>query len=252
MKNLSPTELLYPSKLQIDQLDTSSAFDLMLKDHAMIYQVLKSNKNEILKTIKYISSQLKKYKNSKLIYCGSGTSARIGVQDGVELYPTFGWPREKVDFIIAGREEALLRSVENSEDDIKQAKVIFNEKKVKKQDVVICIAASGNTLFTNEILNLCIIKGIKTIAICNNPKGDLLKKADFKILLDTKQEVIAGSTRLKAGTSQKLCLNIISSLVMTNLGNVKNGMMINLIPSNKKLRERLSRINKKFGGPKLK
>ena len=251
MKNLSPTELLYPSKLQIDQLDTSSAFDLMLKDHAMIYQVLKSNKNEILKTIKYISSQLKKYKNSKLIYCGSGTSARIGVQDGVELYPTFGWPREKVDFIIAGREEALLRSVENSEDDIKQAKVIFNEKS-KKAGCCYLYICGGNTLFTNEILNLCIIKGIKTIAICNNPKGDLLKKADFKILLDTKQEVIAGSTRLKAGTSQKLCLNIISSLVMTNLGNVKNGMMINLIPSNKKLRERLSRINKKFGGPKLK
>ena len=136
--------------------------------------------------------------------------------------------------------------MENSEDDIKEAKVIFEEKKVKKQDVVICIAASGNTLFTNEILNLCVKKGIKTIAICNNPNGDLLKKADFKILLDTKQEVIAGSTRLKAGTSQKLCLNIISSLVMINLGKVKNGMMINVVPNNKKLRERLSRINREI------
>ena len=106
--------------------------------------------------------------------------------------------------------------------------------------------ASGNTPFTNEIVNLAIENNVKTLTISNNPNGLITKKADFGVVLDTKQEVVAGSTRLKAGTAQKICLNIISTIVMTNLGYVKNGLMINLVPNNKKLKNRIKDIKIKL------
>ena len=244
------TEQIYPSSKQIDHLGNRDAFNLILKDQLSFYQAIKKNEEEILKIVKFVTLHLNTNKKSRLVYCGAGTSGRIGVQDGVELPPTFGWPYERIDFIIAGGEKALLKSVENSEDNYKEANILFKKKKISKNDIVFCLAASGNTIFTNEILNLCIKKNVKTIALSNNPKGELLKKADFKIILDTKQEVVAGSTRLKAGTAQKICLNLISTLVMTNLGNVRNGMMINLNPNNKKLKDRFDRIKKSLNGEK--
>ena len=239
---LPATEEIYPSIKQIDQLDIKSAFNLMLKDQMKVFQALKKNEKTIFQLVNHLSKHFIKFKRGRLIYCGAGTSARIGVQDGVELLPTFGWPSSRIDFIIAGGKKALLRSVENSEDDLVQARKFFEKKKISQSDVLICIAASGNTAFTNEILNLSFKNNIKTVAISNNPKGKILRKANYKIILDTKEEVVAGSTRLKAGTAQKICLNIISTLLMTNLGKVKNGMMINLIPNNKKLKDRLIRI----------
>ena len=240
------TEELYPTDKQIDQLDLKSAFNLMLNDQMKVYKAIKKNESNFIKLIKFLISHLSKFPKGRLIYCGAGTSARIAVQDGAELLPTFGWPSHRVDYIIAGGKDALLKSVENSEDNVKQAKNFFLKKKIKTDDFLICLAASGNTPFTNEVLNLAIENNINTLAISNNPNGLILKKADFCITLDTKQEVVAGSTRLKAGTAQKICLNIISTIVMTNLGNVKNGLMINLIPNNNKLKNRMKSIKKKL------
>ena len=107
---------------------------------------------------------------------------------------------------------------------------------------MIGLAASGNTPFTCKVLDEANNKKALTIAISNNPEGKILKFGDVKIILDTKEEVIAGSTRLKAGTAQKICLNIISSMLMTKMGFIKNGEMINLVPNNKKLKDRQSRI----------
>ena len=120
------------------------------------------------------------------------------------------------------------------------------KKKINPSDVVFGIAASGNTQFTNQVLKHSYLKKALTIAISNNPNGLILKNAELKITLDTKEEVVAGSTRLKAGTAQKICLNIISTLVMTQLGGVKQGMMINMVPKNKKLRQRAKIIQKKL------
>ena len=192
--------------------------------------------------INFLISHLSKFEDARLVYCGAGTSGRIAVQDAVELYPTFGWPRNKIEFILAGGIKSLQRSIENAEDDVLEARKNFIEKKIRKNDVVICLAASGNTKFTNEILKECIKNNIKSIAVSNNPNGVILKNSNFKIVLNTQQEVVAGSTRLKAGTAQKICLNIISTIVMSKLGNVKNGMMINMIPSNDKLKQRMNRI----------
>ena len=123
------TEQIYPSSKQIDHLGNRDAFNLILKDQLSFYQAIKKNEEEILKIVKFVTLHLNTNKKSRLVYCGAGTSGRIGVQDGVELPPTFGWPYERIDFIIAGGEKALLKSVENSEDNYKEANILFKKKK---------------------------------------------------------------------------------------------------------------------------
>ena len=123
----------------------------------------------------------------------------------------------------------MIKPIENAEDNIDNVLEIINKFEVNKNDVVFGIAASGNTPFTCKILEISKLKNAFTIAISNNPKGRILRFGDINIILNTKEEIIAGSTRLKAGTAQKVCLNIISSMVMTKLGYVKNGRMSNLI-----------------------
>jgi N-acetylmuramic acid 6-phosphate etherase len=246
-KKIPDTELLYTDSSPVDKLTTSEALKVMLSDHENgLFSVRKALK-EIEKAVKLIYSHIKNNHKSKIIYCGAGTSGRIGVQDGVELNPTFGWPTERLDFILAGGVEALTKSIENSEDDIENAKLLAKKHKLTNSDVVIGLAASGNTRFTEEILKIASKKDSLTIAISNNPMGSILGKAKINIVLDTKQEVIAGSTRLKAATAQKVCLNLISTMLMIKLGNVKDGQMINLIPNNKKLIKRKLRIEKYFG-----
>ena len=179
----------------------------------------------------------------RLIYVGAGTSGRIGVQDGVELLPTFSWPKSRVDYIIAGGNSAVLNSVENAEDDILEATKIVLTKSINSEDVIIGLAASGNTPFTCKVLEEANKKNALTIAISNNPSGKLLEFGKCQIILETKEELIAGSTRLKAGTAQKICLNVISSIVMVKMGRVKNGKMSHMLPTNQKLRDRKLRID---------
>ena len=160
-----------------------------------------------LKSIEYAIEAIFKHltlsSKGRLIYVGTGTSARIGVQDGVELYPTFNWPKERLDFIIAGGINALLNAIENAEDDIYSAEKIVEDKMIFHEDVVIGLAASGNTPFTCKVLEKAKNQNALTIAISNNPNGEILKYGHHKIILNTKAEVIAGSTRLKAGNSSK-------------------------------------------------
>ena len=243
---VSPTELIYTNSLPIDKLSVKDALDLMLDDQLSGVSQIKKKLPEIEKTVELIVKHFKDNDNGRIIYCGAGTSGRIGMQDCVELYPTFGWPLDRSFYILAGGKEALTRSIENSEDDIQNAKIDAENAKFTKKDLVIGIAASGNTIFTVEVLKIAKQKGALTIAISNNPKGNILKEAKSKIILDTQQEVIAGSTRLKAGTSQKVCLNLISTMLMIQLGKVKDGQMINMIPTNIKLKKRKLRIQKYF------
>src|SRR5262249_47883591 len=156
----------------------------------------------------------------RLIYAGAGTSARIGVQDGAELFPTFNWPHEQVAFAIAGGEGALLRAVENAEDSAEGGAARMAELGVGPDDVVIGIAASGNTPYTVAAVKAAKARGALTVGIANNAGTQLLSASDHPILLDTGPEIIAGSTRLKAGTSQKAALNLFSTLLMVRLGRV--------------------------------
>ena len=237
-KNTPKTELLYQKSKPIDHLSLSDGLSLMVKEHKNAALEVKRSIKSIEHAIEAIYNHLMLSSTGRLIYAGAGTSARIGVQDGAELFPTFNWPKERLDFIIAGGINALLNSIENAEDDTRSAEKIVEDKLISHEDVVIGIAASGNTPFTCRVLEKAKNQDALTIAISNNHNGEILKYGDHKIVLDTKAEVIAGSTRLKAGTAQKICLNVISSMVMVKMGRVKNGMMNEMVPTNEKLRLR--------------
>jgi N-acetylmuramic acid 6-phosphate etherase len=174
----------------------------------------------------------------RLIYAGAGTSGRLAVQDGAELMPTFSWPPDRLVLLIAGGDKALIRAVEGAEDDVKTAQALIKSHKVGKRDVLIAVAASGTTPFTLACLRSAKRAGALTVGIANNPKTPILDDADHSILLETGPEPIAGSTRMNAGTAQRITLGLLSSLVMIRLGRVYDGMMVDVQATNKKLVKR--------------
>jgi N-acetylmuramic acid 6-phosphate etherase len=174
----------------------------------------------------------------RLVYVGAGTSGRVAIQDGAELTPTFDWPVERVAFAMAGGERALSASVEGAEDDIEAALRRMDELALTPSDVVIGVAASGTTPFTVAAVNRATELGAVTIGIANNAWTPLLTAARYPVLIPTGSELIAGSTRMKAGTAQKVVLNLISSGIMLRLGRVYRGMMVNMRLANRKLRAR--------------
>ncbi|KRQ12689.1 N-acetylmuramic acid 6-phosphate etherase [Bradyrhizobium manausense] len=176
--------------------------------------------------------------HGRLVYVGAGTSGRVAVQDGAELTPTFAWPRERVRFIVAGGDSAFVTSIEGAEDDIDDAVAQINAARLTPHDVVIAVAASGTTPFTVAALQQAGSCGAVTVGVANNPGTVLLASAKFPILIETGRELIAGSTRMKAGTAQKVVLNLISSGIMLRLGRVYRGMMVNMQPTNAKLKRR--------------
>jgi N-acetylmuramic acid 6-phosphate etherase len=180
-------------------------------------------------------------RGGRLVYVGAGTSGRIGVQDGAELTPTFNWPREQLAFVMAGGDGALVRSVEGAEDSDSGAGRM-DELGVGADDVVIGVAASGRTPFTVDAVRRARERGAMTMGLANNAGAPLLQASEHPILIDTGPEPIAGSTRLQAGTAQKVVLNLFSTLTMVRLGRVYRGMMVDMRPTNVKLRQRAVRI----------
>src|SRR5215470_15997645 len=148
----------------------------------------------------------------RLVYVGAGTSGRLAVQDGAELMPTFSWPQDRLILLIAGGRQALVQSVEGAEDEIEHAVREVREHGITGKDVVIAVAASGTTPFTLACMRAAKERGALTIGIANNPGTPILEESDHAVWLDTGSEPIAGSTRMKAGTAQRIALNILSSL----------------------------------------
>ncbi|WP_243370536.1 N-acetylmuramic acid 6-phosphate etherase [Microvirga solisilvae] len=177
-------------------------------------------------------------KGGRLVYVGAGTSGRIGVQDGTELPPTFNWPDDKVVYLIAGGHGALMKAVENAEDSVEEGIAGIRDNNIGPNDVVIGVAASGRTPFTIAALKEAASRGAQTIGISNNAEAPILDACSHPILADTGEEVIAGSTRMKAGTAQKVILNLLSSLIMVRMGRVYRGLMVNMRATNAKLRRR--------------
>ncbi len=209
------TESIPSEDEHIDKLNDTKALNLMLKNQFESFEVLKKQIKNISFATNQILSKLKSNPKSKLIYVGAGTSARIAVQDGAELFPTFGWPSRRVKFIIAGGKKSLIKSSEGAEDNINYAKYLVKLNNLKSCDVVICLSASGKTPFTLEVLKIASNIGCLTVSIENNVNGNFSKISDCPIVLNTGKEIVAGSTRLKAGTSQKICLNLISTRSLT-------------------------------------
>lgn len=178
----------------------------------------------------------------RLFYIGAGTSGRLGILDASECPPTFGVPDDWVIGIIAGGDQAIRKAVEHAEDSVDQAWKDLSEYFITSQDVVVGIAASGTTPYVVHGLKACQSRSIVTGCITCNPGSPLAQFADFPIEVIVGPEFVTGSTRMKAGTAQKLVLNMISTSVMIQLGRVKDNKMVDMQLSNDKLLDRGTRM----------
>ena len=234
------TETADPRFADIERWPTLSAVEAMLEGQLAAIAALKGQTDRIAAAAEDAAARLRKA--GRLIYAGAGTSGRLAVQDGVELVPTYNWPSDRLVFLLAGGTEAMTRSVEGAEDNVETARTEALAADIGPDDVVIAVAASGRTPYAVTVLELARERGALTIAIANNPAAPLLTPADHAIVADTGSEIVAGSTRMKAGTAQKAALNILSTAVMLRCGLVHRGLMVNMRASNEKLRHRARRM----------
>ena len=222
----------------LDQLSTSAALAVMLDSQAEAVDAVRAALPQIEEATAALYARLTASQTGRLVYTGAGTSARIGVQDGAELLPTFDWPDSRTAFVIAGGPAALLQPVENAEDDEAAATKAVADLGLGPEDCLIGLAASGKTPFTIAALRAARAAGCLTVGISNNSGAPLLEGADYPVCLATGAEALAGSTRLKAGTAQKICLNLISTQLMVLMGKVRHGLMAEMKPRNAKLQAR--------------
>lgn len=179
-------------------------------------------------------------RGGRLVYAGAGTSGRIAMQDAAELPPTFGFERALV--LLAGGESAGRRAKEGAEDDRDEAVAAVDGAAVGPADALVGIAASGHTPYTIAAVERARERGAFTVGIANNADGGLLAAADVAVLLDTGPEVLAGSTRLAAGTAQKVALNALTTAVLVRLGGAYHNLMVGMRPANAKLERRAAAI----------
>ena len=187
-------------------------------------------------------------RGGRLIYVGAGTSGRLGLLDSVELYPTFSWPRERAVAVIAGGPTAMFVAVEGAEDDAAQGALDLEALRPTPQDVVMLLAASGGTPYVLGALEAARKIGALTVGFANNPNAPVTERADHGITLDTGPEVISGSTRLKAGSAQKMALNTFSSSLMVKLNKVYGNLMVDLKATNAKLVRRSIALTMRASG----
>jgi N-acetylmuramic acid 6-phosphate etherase len=240
------TERASPRFTDIDLWDPADILDCMIEAQFAAVGSVRAARLAIVQAARAMEERLAL--QGRLIYAGAGTSGRLAVQDGAELAPTFGWPEERLLLLIAGGHEALSRSIEGAEDDVAQVPQFMTRHGVNSDDVVVVVAASGTTPFAVEAVRRGRLCGALTIGIANNQDTPVLKESDCPIWLDTGSEVIAGSTRLKAGTAQKITLNALSSLLMIRLGKVHAGLMVDVRATNDKLLKRSEGILKRLTG----
>jgi N-acetylmuramic acid 6-phosphate etherase len=220
----------------IDLWPTIDAVGAMLDGQIAALNAIRDVTGTIAKAAE--AAALRLQHGGRIIYAGAGTSGRVAVQDGVELGPTFGWPKERLGYLMAGGTAALMRSAEGAEDDADAARAEIAALHIDANDVLIGVAASGRTRYTIAAVDAAREAGALTIAIANNPGAPLLDAAEHKLLAATGAEIIAGSTRMKAGTAQKAILNMLSTAIMLRLGRVYKGLMVDMQISNDKLLER--------------
>ncbi|PTQ08228.1 N-acetylmuramic acid 6-phosphate etherase [Sphingomonas oleivorans] len=240
------TETVDPRFIDIDRWPTALAVEAMLEGQLAAMAALKNQVAAIAQASDAAATRL--LDGGRLAYAGAGTSGRIAVQDGVELSPTYDWPLDRLVFLIAGGVDALAASVEGAEDDGDAARREIAEAGIGPADVLIGVAASGRTPYTVAAIEAARARGALTIGIANNPATPLLTMSDHALLADTGSEIIAGSTRMKAGTAQKAILNLLSTATMLRCGLVYRGLMVNMRVSNEKLLRRAHAIVRQITG----
>ena len=238
----SPTEQRNAKSTKLDTMSLSRAVDLMLDEDATVPQAIARKKNDVVWLLREVIAAFKR--GGRLFYVGAGTSGRLGVLDASECPPTFRVSPEQVQGIIAGGRRAIWSAVEGAEDDYHAGAAAVRHRGVRKNDVVLGIAASGRTPFVWGALHEAKRLRAKTALLCFNPTLKVAKsqQPDKTISINTGPEVLTGSTRLKAGTATKLVLNLITTLAMVRTGKVISNLMIDLNPSNTKLRDRAVRL----------
>ena len=240
MSNLPPTEQRNPASMQLDQMSALELADLFNREDARAVQAVGAVLPDIARAIEMISAVLES--GGRWFLVGAGTSGRLALLDAMELEPTFNLPPGLVIPLLAGGPAAATGATDDVEDDDGRGAADLRDQGLTKQDIVLGVAASGRTPYVLGALGYARSAGAATIALACNPLSTIGSVADLAIEPIPGPEVLTGSTRLKAGTTQKMVLNILSTGVMVRLGKVYSNLMVDLKPTNSKLRRRAVRI----------
>jgi N-acetylmuramic acid 6-phosphate etherase len=240
------TEQRNPRSRGLDRKSTLDVLRALNREDATVALAVRRELPHIARAVDAIVKSLKR--GGTLFYVGAGTSGRLAVLDAAECPPTFGTPPRMVRAIIAGGERALRHAVEGAEDSAANGARDLRRAKVSARDLVVGIAASGTTAYVLGAFEFARRRGAVTVGVTSNPRSPVARKARISIALDTGPEAIAGSTRMKAGTAQKIVLNMLSTAAMVRLGRVYENWMVHVALTNQKLRRRGARILEEAAG----
>jgi N-acetylmuramic acid 6-phosphate etherase len=243
--DLPATELGNPHTSGLDLLGTRALVEALVDDQRVAVDAVRSRSDALAGVVDEVAARIER--GGALHYVGAGSSGRLGALDAAEMPPTFGTAPETVCAHVAGGFDALVRAVEGAEDD-RQAGIEAISDHVKAGDAVIGISASGGAPFVVAAVERARELGAYTVALVNAEGSPLARAAGVAIVLPTGAEALAGSTRLKAGTSQKVALNAISTAVMVRLGKVHDNLMVDVVAGNRKLRDRAVRLVRTIAG----
>ena len=244
MSDLPATESLDEATAGIDRLDDVALARALIEAHRVAVDAVLAASNDIARATALVVEAIER--GGRVVLVGAGTSGRLAVLDAAELPPTFGVDPALVEGRIAGGDRALRRAVEGAEDDAEAGALVVQD--VGENDVVIGISASGGAAFVRAALSAARALGARTVGIVNAPGGALARDADVGIVAATGAEPIQGSTRMRAGTAQKIVLNAISTGAMVRLGKTYGNRMIDLVATNAKLRARSERLVRDIAG----
>lgn len=240
MKEVITTEQINENTKDIDLLDSLGIVSLINQEDLKVAVAVNKVLPQIADAVDIISNNF--VKNGRLFYFGAGTSGRLGILDASECPPTFNTNPQMVQGIIAGGDEAIKNAIEGAEDSVELAKKDFERLDITSSDTIVVISASGNANYVVEILELATPKGCKKISVTSNPLAKVKEKSDCFICVETGAEAITGSTRMKAGTAQKMVLNMLTTASMVKVGKVYKNYMIDVKPTNLKLKNRAVRF----------
>src|SRR6266478_6219564 len=243
------TEQRNPASKNLDRMTAQEIVRLMNREDRKVAAAVGRELPAIARAVEAIVSGIRK--GGRLIYVGAGSSGRMGVLDAAECPPTFGTSPKQVQALIAGGRRAITRAVEGAEDSARNGERDLRAKKVARNDVVVGIAASGTTPYVLGALRFAGGRGATTVAVTSNLRMLVGRLAKIVIAPEVGPEVLTGSTRLKAGTSQKMVLNMLSTAVMARLGHVYENLMIDMMLTNEKLAERALRILAEASGKRV-
>lgn len=235
-----------PHTYDIDKMSTKDMLCRINLENVAVIKAVDDALDEITAACDTVAASVEN--GGRVFYVGAGTSGRLGVCDAAECPPTFGVSPDLFVGLIAGGNECMFKAAENAEDDADLGKKDLESHSLSSRDAVVAISASGSAAYAVGALKYARSVGAAAIAITNNHDTALEKEADITVCADTGAEVITGSTRMKAGTAQKIILNMISTCAMVKCGYVYKNIMINLRPTNKKLKHRMIATVSELGG----